>query len=532
MKMSYHWFESKLNRTIDAILEGIEEKAPILATQLLSDRSRWSGKDKYTPEETTNFILSLRAWDPTRNQAKFVVYIVRQLANNYLTAEPNNIEDLDRIAKALTYFNTKSKSAQWPHPRDINQFTNWRKLEDISEKDDTTYQSKRQQKREIVSGSESLGTVVVPNQYQTTYALHRIIEPEAAIILGMGTRWCTSGLAVQAYVDHKMTEYTKENPPIIKYPAWHTRSGEERPLQFMKFGTQQGFPLMAAQYMGMRETILDNGPLYVITQLDDGPKPKDIGRSKQICQFTQSMEQFKNTHDREIQTVCAPLYYAMTKWVGAEPNINRILKRIHTDDNLDNIQNSVGFVIKPEVRLNEKIELEVTHRGYPDDYEYKMFDTDVVFTWKARRLPPPPQGIPDIWLEWYKGILHYEDIEVARTHTGPREYPPLTEWILNCQDRLEEALILDVLKIAAAVNAPIDYDMVYEQIIEGFEDQKADYDRRYGPSPNRDDVQPGRGSRLKYCNLKWVPILYEFLSTFIGEIEEVWDEVRENGPPE
>lgn len=154
----------------DVITEGIEDKIPFLTSALLGNSSKWTGKGKFTPDEVANFVLSLSEWDPTKGQAKFVPYIVKQLVNQYLKADPNNTEDLGRIAAVLSFFHTNSKSSQWKHPKDINQFQNWKHLEALITSGTTpTYKSKRQQKREI-TGIEKLDTVAVPNSHNTTYS--------------------------------------------------------------------------------------------------------------------------------------------------------------------------------------------------------------------------------------------------------------------------------------------------------------------------------------------------------------------------
>lgn len=205
-----------------AILESIEDKVEILVQKLLSKNSRWTGKDKYNEQQAAQFILSLADIDPTGNSGRYVPYIVGQLIRGNLTAEPDNPEDLPRLQAALKFFHTASRSPQWNNSRDINQY-NWRKLEDLALSGKTTeYDSKREQRRAINAGAELIATTTVPNDYGTTYVLYKITEPETAVTLGKGTRWCTTSLMDRSRFEMGLNRglgVATLFPPSISYPV-------------------------------------------------------------------------------------------------------------------------------------------------------------------------------------------------------------------------------------------------------------------------------------------------------------------------
>lgn len=456
--------------------EGIEAKADHLAQRLL--QSRWSGKDRHSPEAIRAFIISLSGWDPTGEQAKYVPYIVRQLANGSLTAEPGKQEDLDRIAAALKYFNTNYKSPQWTLPRDINQIRNWRELEDAANADTTAYQSKREQKRKITTGAEEIGSITVPNQYKTTYAIYRVTEPEALVMLGMGTKWCTSTLSTQSWqYDHETSTHnridlTKDAPPTVYYPLWHKNAGEQRSLQYMEFGTLKGYPMTAAQYLGFAADSPTPaeayGPLYIILQTDSGPKSNGIGRSGQVGQCTHDMSEFKNAVDEEITVISPALRYAIQKW--NIPEIKKLLVRTNNDDtDLDNIENMTGFPIKPKRVDSQDITLyiEVPTRYGRDDTKTTTMHLTPTATYAWPNRPVDPDA-------WYANLISKGPMKIAwvnesyvpvLSRSGDTWYatrhwndePDMerwTSWMLE-DEPLDSVTLIDVINIAHNTGLPV-----------------------------------------------------------------------------
>jgi len=441
------------------IMEGIDEKAIPLAQQLLNRKSRWSGNGKIDEASTIAFIISLKDYDPTVEQGKYIPYIVRQLINGNLIAEPGRLDDLDRISKALYFFHTNNKSPKWQYPKDINQFSNWRKLEDIIEaQGDITYKSKREQKKEIISGNINLGTIVVPNIHNSSYTLYKITEPESAIIMGKGTRWCTTSLTTQrSYQDGqswKKIDHTQENPPLIRYPEWHENSGKERPLQWMEFAGKSGFPLTASSYLGMLGN--SGGPLYVIIQKDNGPKDKNIGRSGQICQFTYDCSEFKNPKDKEIVIINPAMLYAINEWSKEIPEMTKLLIRANKDDNdVNNVNNIDGFPILPIVSRGVEIDNpnyyeqddKPNYYGYnrrhdPDDYSGppRTLETEYIFYWEPRPVSPNSP--------WF---------QFARRGASISMISSSSELMLD-DELLDECSLQDVLNLAHVTGIPVDLE--------------------------------------------------------------------------
>lgn len=425
------------------LFEGIETKINLLIQRLTGPNSRWSGKAKYSNDEIKQFIEALIQWDPTGNKAKYLPYMIRQLSLNNLVAEPGRLDDLERFKNALSFFESNYRSQNWQYARDINQFANWRNLEDIALNSSDDYTSKRQARRNI-AGADVVGTVVVPNDYKTTFQLIKFTEPEALALYGMGTKWCTSTLSTKAYHQDyvgqlSMKDYDKENAPTMKYPSWHQLSGSERPMQWMEIGNHSGYPTTAVSYLA-------HSPIYIIFQKDSGPKSPNLGRSGQVGQFTDTAArnlEFKDVRDNEITVISPALSYALKQWADESEAIPMLLKRGRLNDDLNDLQNKTGFPKKPDTEESQ---------GF-DDIEIDGRDTrlfrDYSLTWVVPELPK------DAW--------YYDQLRIGHMpkHITLSSYEYGDYLVVNYNWLLKHINLRLFIILAHTIGFPVDSDEIY-----------------------------------------------------------------------
>jgi hypothetical protein len=300
-------FDEALDKVL-VLAEDAASKAALLGQRLLGRKSRWPAKEQITPDQVQQFVLSLTRWDPTGETGKYLPYIVQQLSRSNLRIAPGNDEDGPRMLSALEFFEKVRKTPQWTGPRDINQFRNWRALEGLAEKEDEgKFASKRQQRKEASKGAEKVFEIVLPNSYRTKYTIYKITEPEAAVRVGMGTRWCTTSLTIDKDVPVYYRSTDAKRVPVFVHPEWHPKAGTVRELDLMDTGSAQGYPVTAISY-------LNNGPLYIVFRKDHGFQSKSLGRSGQLLQFVEDGSEIMSVIDKPLFRCSKALDYAMAQW--------------------------------------------------------------------------------------------------------------------------------------------------------------------------------------------------------------------------
>jgi len=522
-------------------MEGIEEKAIPLAQRLLSKKSKWTGKNRWSEEETTEFVKSLGReerhpgfafqyyCDPTGERGKYTPYIVNQLAKGNLIIEPDREEDAPRMLAALKFFHENSKKPGWNYPKDINQFKNWRQLEDIAEKEsDKIFQSNRQQRKEISAGSKLVSEITVPNKEKTTYQLYMITEPETLVMMGTGTRWCTTGLSKQsgigAHGPHGGRQ-TKDdqNAPYMHYGKNHPKEGTGRLLKFMKVGGYEGFPLTAARYLGMGWGKLDPArtqsysarftPIYIIFQKDgkneheeiEGIRVGQVGRSGQIAQLSEDGQECKDPTDREITIVSPALVYAAKQWLD-ENNLaigRVILKRVRKEniDDIDNAINFVGFPNAPEISKGEILYLD--DGGDDPYYQYHA------------RPPRETKARAELTFGWDNWSVHYIKVPARNEHDED-----WSGWILDDGQLLEDIYVDAAIEIAKSTGLILDVD----DIIEELKDKQEK--RRIYPSTPPDPITPDSyvfQDLIQHTRATELKTTDTFLTNFMNMLEELYE---------
>lgn len=134
------------------------------------------------PEEAEKRIREIAEADPTEQKA-YTPWLVRQVRKGHLRLP----EDQDRALEALRSFEQNKRIANFPGPKDINQYKQFQDFEAVIEKlGGQALKSKRQSKREV----KEKGAKLIYDD--GTYAVIEVTEPGAAVIYSAGSKWCTS----------------------------------------------------------------------------------------------------------------------------------------------------------------------------------------------------------------------------------------------------------------------------------------------------------------------------------------------------
>jgi len=337
------YFTNKLN----VVLESLEAKAAKQVDVLMSKKSRWVDKDKFADDRdgVAKYIESLAEFDPTEDHGKYLRYIVDQLKNAMIILP----EDGERIRRALDFFHNNKNTQQWKSmnlPVDLwdrkSPIRNWRSLEkiviELSEEEFTT---KRQETRGIKEGYELAFEITLPNIYKTHYKFYKITEPEAAVFMGRGTRWCTTELARNIPGQPGYDESGSDARSEFTYGDWHPRAGETGNFKLVdgpedRQGRTKGYANYAEHY-------LRQGPLYIVFRENkagdagETDSDKQVGRSGQILQFESGRKdgggQIMGIEDLSLSTCSLGLDYALGKWAESDNDaptkeINRMRKNV------------------------------------------------------------------------------------------------------------------------------------------------------------------------------------------------------------
>jgi len=275
-------------------------------------KSRWKPKERLTPEEVRDFILSLERFDPTGAQGKYAPYIVDQLAKGRLVIDPDNDEDGMDMLQALTFFHNNSKKPTWPGHKNIQDYSgkrsSWKELEALADKHGG--KKVRRALSEIDEGAELVWEYQLPHKTPGyIYRVYRILEPEIVAKMGQGTKWCTR------WVKEKGDTGYGSDKSEITYPESHPRAGETRPLQEVTVEGKTGLPYQAAYYLEK------DGPFYMVFRQDpEGVESDDLGPSGQVLQFNHNPEQLMGITDSNLHVVNPPTDMMVAHWSANDPN--------------------------------------------------------------------------------------------------------------------------------------------------------------------------------------------------------------------
>ena len=340
------YFVSKLN----VILESLEAKAAKQVDVLMSKKSNWVDKGKFADVDdnghvvdqdfdrdgVAKYVESLAEFDPTKDHGKYLRYIVDQLRENTIILP----EDGSRLERVLGFFHDNKDKQQWKSmnlPIDLygknSPIKNWRSLEKIvDELSEVEFTTKGQETRDIKEGYELVFEITLPNIYKTHYKMYRVMEPEAAVALGRGTKWCTTELAKNVPGQHGHNEDREAARSEFTYGEWHPRAGETRNFKLLKGpedreGREKGYANYAEYYMR-------HGPLYIVFSSADN---EQVGQGGQILQFESGEKggygQIMGINDENMTKCSLGLDYAFGKWAESDPNapmneINRMRRNV------------------------------------------------------------------------------------------------------------------------------------------------------------------------------------------------------------
>jgi len=344
-------------KDLDPHKKETEKPEVILARSLMNKKSRWppAGKRDVEHAGVIDYVLGLRAYDPTGERGKYLEYIVSQLRMNNIALP----EDGGRLHQALEFFHNNKNTQQWKDlklPVDLmdkkSPINSWRNLEEIYHKlnpeegEMVDFTSKRQKDRGLKEGYELAAEIEIPNRHKTLYSIYKVIEPEAAQFLGKGTKWCTTWLNDNVPIlPPEATDHTGEpnpnygggsQPPMkpphtFTYADWHPKAGETGEYKWMqgpKTGQgagKEGFPYTA------QNTYLKYNPIYIVFRKHQVGNPSDAkrgskldiaGSSGQIFQIGKGQYglEIKNAQDQEQGTISTSLDYVLGKWSESDPD--------------------------------------------------------------------------------------------------------------------------------------------------------------------------------------------------------------------
>lgn len=251
------------------LMEGIPVNNVV--AMLTGKNSKWPNKGLDVPTIKKFITQDLTAVDPTGDKGKYTTYIAKQLAAgpSVIRCGPDSMEDADRLARVLAWYDKGIQSARWEYDRGLEHFPNWRTLEDLYEKGggkDVISNTELENKmRAYASGYKTVyeTTISGASVGDISFRIVEVLEPEAMALLGNNTRWCTSELQ-PAYEGEdptgqsltygsrgKVSPITDPNhvPPTMTYPSWHPKAGQTRNLEYLKKGQHEGYPKTARYYL-------------------------------------------------------------------------------------------------------------------------------------------------------------------------------------------------------------------------------------------------------------------------------------------
>lgn len=242
---------------------------------------------KLDDAESSELIRQVASFDPTKTK-KYIRWVIGQVAKRRIDMWPVPA-DGPRLLDTLTKFEgvkekkefkqllqKKAEEAaaedpprKFPNSTDIEEF-NFRQLESLmDEVAGVQIQSKAEKLKDLKRGADLV--------YDD--GKHRVLSittPEAAVVYGRGTKWCTTMLS-KNYDDARYG----------KLPLLKLKQREDENI----IGDLEGYPVTAAMY-------LQRGPLYIIFKKDP-----ESGLNRAYFQARGDWGELKNIKDQDIDNV-------------------------------------------------------------------------------------------------------------------------------------------------------------------------------------------------------------------------------------
>lgn len=274
------------HREFAMIGENLTSRLPYLINQFSTKRAKQRFPNGISPEQATEIITKLAPFDPTgEKNSTYMPYIVAQFIAGQL-----RLEDGIRLRDTLAFFHRaklKKTFVAAGGKTDINQYPRWKEIEELS----TRFVDPERETAAAAPGQEEfLQGARIIFEFENPRVAYRfrvleISEPEAAVIYGRDTLWCT------ARVDGLQTYGKQTEPPPV--PQFNGRPMRVVTSKSANTGEQQGYAQTAAGYMS-------NGPLYIIQRA-----PKAGGQYTPYVQATHDFRQFMDISDKPMRS-CQP----------------------------------------------------------------------------------------------------------------------------------------------------------------------------------------------------------------------------------
>lgn len=222
-------------KDLNPIAPGKEKSADSISFEiktLLSKESGWKGKKSPNPVEAAQkYLDDIEKFDPSPTK-KYLRYLASQVAQRFIILP----EDGPLFSQAIEIF--MNKGNDWPGEADVFAYKNWRMLQKVA----TDYNLKKQTELKITAGrlppeqafkqildvtresSEKLveftTTIRSPNDpdvhEEAKYTIYSCATPQAALMIGAGSQWCTSVVNRSVSPSTMVNEYTpKANERLI-----------------------------------------------------------------------------------------------------------------------------------------------------------------------------------------------------------------------------------------------------------------------------------------------------------------------------
>lgn len=223
-------------------------------------------------------VETLREWvdrcDPTPNK-KYAKWLLKMLKSDVIPSSQNLV-----IHNTLKTYHEIRKSSDALNP-DVFSYKSWDELKQAVETAESEEDSKTRGElmRSYKEGVEEVFSI-------PGWRVLKITTPEAAVVYGMGSKWCTTELEdeetlKEEYFEQRWEhnpfgdEYAGEDiPPFPDFSEWVDN------YPYMKVGKREGYAFTAVAY-------LSRGPLYIIQKEEAGkqrlyaqyfPERKEIQR--------------------------------------------------------------------------------------------------------------------------------------------------------------------------------------------------------------------------------------------------------------
>lgn len=321
-------------------------------------------------------VETLRGWvdrcDPTPNK-KYAKWLLKMLKSDSIPSSQNLV-----IHNTLKTYHEIRKSSDALNP-DVFSYKSWDELEQAVETAESEEDSKTRGElmRSYKEGVEEVFSI-------PGWRVLKITTPEAAVVYGMGSKWCTTQLVDEETVKEEYFEQRWEHNPfgntdagaaISPFPEF---SEWIEMYPYMKIGKREGYPFMAVAY-------LNRGPLYIIQKEEDGKQELYAqyfpGRRKEI----QRPDSSKITPKEFVAEVPEELVRFVGDWMDPESDKNKKSRLIELlshayRQTVERIRSSHYMGPRPEIIDLHKWEWDAYEvcRAYKEEFE--KLDTDNDYT--------------------------------------------------------------------------------------------------------------------------------------------------------